>query len=304
MFLLLKTLYKNKMNSLRETIFCDIQSEIYKYYDKEDIEYNCKEEPEESIINFFSYLYRLIPVIKRKVHYSQELKAKINSKEVSSEHIDILKKFEDAFCEGKDMNGFLSNKIKKSNDTDFLLFTWHIYHLHMSSKFVDRKQMKNNRSDTQLLCIINEKDVYFIDLILHPQKPEEYFNINYLKILVNNGWMEKIGFCENKGIVPGSLEPNIEDNTDIFLLCSKASVNLPFEFEGKVYFPIQPMMSNRRTNDISDLIIKIRKKINELEVIESQYLGFHFVFDSEGHLLGLVKLRTKTGSEYVYNIIS
>ena len=69
MFLLLKTLYKNKMNSLRETIFCDIQSEIYKYYDKEDIEYNCKEEPEESIINFFSYLYRLIPVIKRKVHY-------------------------------------------------------------------------------------------------------------------------------------------------------------------------------------------------------------------------------------------
>ena len=182
------------MDNLQEIVFRDIQSEIHKLYDKGDIKYNCKEEPEESIINFFSYLYRLIPLLEGKVHYSQELKAKITSKEVSSEHIDILKKFEVAFCEGKDMNGFLSNKIKKSNDTDFLLFTWNIYHLHMSSKFVDRKQMKNNRSDTQLLCIINEKDVYFIDLISHPKKPEEYFDIKILRILVNNGLMENIGF--------------------------------------------------------------------------------------------------------------
>lgn len=291
------------MDNLQEIVFRDIQSEIHKLYDKGDIKYNCKEEPEESIINFFSYLYRLIPVLERKVHYSQELKAKINSKEVSSEHIDILKKFEVAFCEGKDMNGFLSNKIKKSNDTDFLLFTWHIYHLHMSSKFVDRKQMKNNRSDTQLLCIINEKDVYFIDLISHPQKPEEYFDIKILRILVNNGWMEKIGFFEIKEMIPGSLEPKIEDCKDIFQLYSQCSVNLAFEFEGKGYASIRPIMSNRRPYESSEMIRQIRKTIKKLEDFESSYLGFDFVSNREG-IFGLIKFRTKEGKVCFHNIFS
>lgn len=289
------------MDNLQEIVFRDIQSEIHKLYDKGDIKYNCKEEPEESIINFFSYLYRLIPVLERKVHYSQELKAKINSKEVSSEHIDILKKFEVAFCEGKDMNGFLSNKIKKSNDTDFLLFTWHIYHLHMSSKFIDRKQMKNNRSDTQLLCIINEKDVYFIDLISHPKKPEEYFDIKILRILVNNGWMEKIGFFEMKEMIPGSLEPKIEDCKDIFQLYSQCSVNLAFEFEGKGYASIRPIMSNRRPYESSEMIRQIRKTIKKLEDFESSYLGFDFVSDREG-IFGLIKFRTKEGKVCFCNI--
>lgn len=291
------------MDNLQEIVFHDIQSEIHKLYDKGDIKYNCKEEPEESIINFFSYLYRLIPVLERKVHYSQELKAKINSKEVSSEHIDILKKFEVAFCEGKDMNGFLSNKIKKSNDTDFLLFTWHIYHLHMSSKFVDRKQKKNNRSDTQLLCIINEKDVYFIDLISHPQKPEEYFDIKILRILVNNGWMEKIGFFEMKEMIPGSLEPKIEDCKDIFQLYSQCSVNLAFEFEGKGYASIRPIMSNRRPYESSEMIRQIRKTIKKLEDFESSYLGFDFVSNREG-IFGLIKFRTKEGKVCFCNIFS
>lgn len=292
------------MGSLQEIVFRDIQAEIHKFYDKEDIEYNCKEEPEESIINFFSYLYRLIPVFERKVHYSQELKSKINSKELSFEHIDILKKFEKAFCEGKDMNGFLSNKIKKSNNTDFLLFTWHIYHLHMSNKFVDRKQMKNNRSDTQLLCIINGKDVYFIDLISHPQKPEEYFDIKILRILVNNGWMEKIGFFEMKYMIPGSLEPKIEDCKDIFKLYSQCSVNLAFEFEGKGYASMRPITSNRRPYESSEMIIQIRKTIKKLEHVEGSYLGFAFELNREGNLLGLLKFRTKAGKVCFYNIFS
>lgn len=239
-------------------------------------------------------------MLERNVHYSQELKSKIDSNEISSEHVEILKKFEVDFCEGKDMNIFLSNKTKKSNDTDFLLFTWHIYHLHMS----DRKQMKNNRSDTQLLCIINESDVYFIDVISHPQKPEEYFNIKYLKILVNNGWMEKIGYFEIKDMIPGSLKPKIEDCKDIFQLYSQCSVNLAFEFEGKGYASMRPIMSNRRPYESSEMITQIRKKIEELDGGGGLYLGFAFEFDGEGCLLGLVKLKTKADEVCEYNIFS
>ena len=58
----------------------------------------------------------------------------------------------------------------------------------MSGKYVeDKKQMKNNRSDMQLLSIIDLNDVYFIDVIPHPTKPEEYFNIQSLEIIIKNG---------------------------------------------------------------------------------------------------------------------
>lgn len=292
------------MESLQEIVLCDIKSEIHRLYDTENIQYNCKEEPDECIINFFSYLYKLIPMLERKVHYSQELKSKINSKEISSEHIDILKKFEEAFCKGKDMNGFLSNKIKKSNNTDFLLFAWHIYHLHMSNKFVDRKKMKNNRSDTQLLCIIKQKDVYFIDLMPHPQKPEEYFDIKNLRILVNNRWMEKIGFFEMKEMIPGSLELKIEDSKDLFQLYSQCSVNLAFEFEGKGYSPLRPIMLNRRPYESLEIITQIRKTIKKIEEIEGSYLGFYLESNRVGSVSGLIKFRTKAGKICGQNIFS
>lgn len=41
------------MESLQEIVLCDIKSEIHRLYDTENIQYNCKEEPDECIINFF-----------------------------------------------------------------------------------------------------------------------------------------------------------------------------------------------------------------------------------------------------------
>ena len=126
---------KREKTELENKIYEDIQSEIRKYYDSEEIEYKDKEEPKDTIIDFFAYLYRLIPVIKRKVHYSEELLSRINSNDLPEEHIKILKMYEDAFSTGEDMNIFLSNNTKKSRETDFLRYTWHLYHLHMSGKF-------------------------------------------------------------------------------------------------------------------------------------------------------------------------
>ncbi|SOB72689.1 Hypothetical protein EHLA_2056 [Anaerobutyricum hallii] len=179
---------KREKTELEKNIYKDIQSEIRKYYDSEGVEYKDKEEPEDTIIDFFSYLFRLIPVTQRKVHYSKELLSKLNLNEISKEYVEILKMFEDSFSAGKDMNIFLSNNIKKSRATDFLRYTWQLFHLHMSGKYVeDKKQMKNNRSDMQLLSIIDLNDVYFIDVIPHPTKPEEYFNIQSLEIIIKNG---------------------------------------------------------------------------------------------------------------------
>lgn len=72
-------------------VLADIQSEIIRYYDEKNIQYKSPKKTENTILDFFSYLYRLIPTVKRNVHYSEELMLKIKRKEISLEHVEILK---------------------------------------------------------------------------------------------------------------------------------------------------------------------------------------------------------------------
>ena len=139
---------------------------------------------------------------KRRVEYSNELKAKIDSGELSEKEVEVLKKYKNAFEEGMDMNVFLSNKTSGPEKVDFLRCTWHLYHLHLSENL--NMNNKNNRSNKQLLCIINDDCTYFVDMISHPEKAENYFKLLYLKIIQRNNWMEHIGYLEIPGMVPGS----------------------------------------------------------------------------------------------------
>lgn len=291
-----------RIQKLEEIIYKDIQKAIWEYYEDQAIKYTEKIDPQDAIVDFFSYLYRLIPPVERQVHYSMELLRKIESKVISEEYIEILRKFEHAFSEGKNMNVFLSNNIKKPRQTDFLRYTWHIYHLHMSNKFVeDSKQMKNNRSDTQLLCIICEGDVYFVDVISHPPKADGYFDIQIMKIIANNGWMEKIGFYEIKDFIPGSLEPKITEASEI-LEYYKAGINIGFDLEGKTYAPLEQLGVNRRPVDANSQLIRIKKSIRKLFGIVKKYEGFYFACNREGRLLGIVEFESKTGDKLRKNI--
>lgn len=318
---------KRIISELEKKVYRDIQLEIFKYYDSEGMEYRGKNNPKvieklktietlddadvsdivedikDSIVDFFSYVYRLIPPLKRKVHCSKELLNKIELCELSEEHIEVLRKYTEAFAAGKDMNIFLSNNIKDTRKPDFLLYTWHLYHLHMSGKFVEgAKQMKNNRSDTQLLCIINPGDVYFVDVIPHPVKPEDYFNMQILKIIEKNGWMEKIDFYEAKDMIQGSMEPKITKNEEIFKLYSKCGFNMMFEINDKGYIPLSSMMSNRRPWEVSQEMIKIDREIQKLHHEEGIYKNFQFGCDQNGFLLGLVEFETSTGEKTLHNI--
>ena len=291
---------ENELTELEKSIYKDVQLEIWKYYDSVEIIYK-EESFENTIIDFLSYLYRLIPLIQRKVHYSKELLKKIDLKEITEEQIKILRKYADAFSRGEDMNIFLSNNIKEPRKPDFLLYTWHLYHLHMSGKFVeDVNQMKNNRSDTQLLCIINASDVYFVDVIPHPKKAEEYFNLQSLKIIKENGWMEKIEFFEIEDMIPGTLQPKITEMKDIFKLYA-CGINLAFEFEGKAYHTLSQMSQARRPLDATRKLFEIRKKISKLNDVEGIYKDFKFC-NKDNVLLGLVKFETPIGELKIFNI--
>lgn len=169
----------------------------------------------------------------------------------------------------------------------------------MSGKFVeDVNQMKNNSSDTQLLCIINISDVYFVDVISRSKKAEEYFDLQKMKIIKENGWMEKIGF-EIKDMIPESLEPKITEINEIFELY-KLGVNLSFELDGKAYSPLSQMSRARRPVDATQKLFDINRKISKLNDVKGTYMGFQF--DKEADILaGYVKFGTPSG-ELKFNI--
>lgn len=292
-----------EMQELKNKIYEDIQTQIRNFYNSNNIKYKDKDDPQETIIDFFSNLYKLIPLTKRSVHYSDEISKKIGRKEIPEEHINVLKKYEEAFVNGEDMNVFLSNNIKNPRETDFLRNTWHLYHLHMSGKFVENTdQMKNNRSDTQLLCIINKTDVFYVDIIPHPTRAEEYFNLKSLEIIINNGWIEKIGFCEMTDLIPGTLKPIIKDAKDIFSMYSQYGVNIAFEFHGKGYSSLEPIGCDRKPFDAALEMININKNITKLYSVNGTYKGFQMGCNDKGELLGLVEFETPEGEIKQFNI--
>ena len=289
-------------NELEIKIHEDIQSEIMKYYDWVGVEYRADEnEPEKTIIDFFSYLYKRIPVLKRRVEYSNELKAKIERGELSEKEVEALKKYENAFEKGMDMNGFLSNQTSDPGKVDFLRYTWHLYHLHLSENLNVNK--KNNRSNKQLLCIINDDCTYFVDMIPHPEKAENYFKLIYLKIIQNNNWMEHIGFLEISGFVPGSSQFKVTREEDIFEIYSKIALNIFFEFENKGYVSLDPITSTRNPLRAVEQMMTINKNIRKLNDCAADYKGFKLETDNEGLLMGMVEFENSKQEVLRINIL-
>ena len=268
-----------------------MEREIFKYYDTQNISYKKKETPQENVINFFSYLYRLIPVCKRNVHLSDALK--------DSPYIEVLKKYECYFKSGKDMNIYLSQKTHNANAIDFLQSAWNIYHLHLNI------QMTKKRSNLQLLCIINSTDVYFIDVIKHPNKfsPESYFDIRYLEIIERNNWLDKIGFTEIVGMKPNSMSFKINESKDIFSLYTQG-INIGFEFNGKGYMPLPGISAAR--NPISSVfqLNKISHNIDKISNCVKEYIDFHFENGQNNELKGMIVFKSYDDKTHKFDVIN
>lgn len=260
------------LDELKEQIMSDIQSKIHKIYNQHEIEYSAKEKPERTILNFFSWLNKQVPVKKRKVHFSDSLK--------NSPHIDALKKYKEYFSNGEDMNPYLSKTAMQIKQLDYLQLYWHIYHLHFNPN------MSYKRSSLLLLCIINQDDVFFVDVIKHPIKytPEDFLKIDYLRTIHRNGWMEQIGFVGLKGL---ELQNPITDSKDIFNLY-KRGLNITFEFEGEVFSQMDSITASRHSRTVVYQLDVISKNIEKLALCALRYVSFDFQCDSEGRLCGLV----------------
>lgn len=104
------------------------------------------------LIHFFTVYSRRIPITQWNVHTSSKLDGR-------NEISDIVRKLES----GEDVNGLLSNKVKKINQVkhaDLLRSEWGIYHLHF----------KESRSEELLFVYFNESNAYLIDILKHEKR--------------------------------------------------------------------------------------------------------------------------------------
>lgn len=276
---------EDRKTTIEKKIFDDLQKAIWDYYKEENISYKHKQSALDTIHDFLLYRSKLIPVCNRKVFYSKELLSKISNNELQKEHVKILEEYKEGFKNGRDMNIFLSNNIKKTREIDFLLTVWHLYHLHMSGKFVENKeQMKNNRSDTQLLCIISPTAVYFVDVIPHPKKSKDYFDRSHLKIVINNNWEELIGLYLLAEVVPGTINFTVSSPEDIYQLYVKCGVNISFELEGKIYMLARGITAARTPLEITSYLEEINKRIkliaSRLKEQDEIYKGIKLSYDN------------------------
>ena len=114
--------------------------------------------------------------------------------------------------------------------------------------------------------------------------------------------MEKIGFFEITDMIPGTLEPKITDDKDIFNIYSTCSANIAFEFHGKGYCSLELLNCTRRPYAAIDEMTKINREIYKLNSIKGSYIGFQLECNDKGISMGLVKFMTPTGETNFYNI--
>lgn len=200
------------------------------------------------ILDYLDNRERKISQKERKVIISKELDAKIRNREFNTtmktadEIIDEFNHICRKISKGESLNFNLSKKIFDSREKykDIIFNTWKIFHIHLSKNDVSSKSaMKKNRSSVLLFCIVNDDSVMCIDIVEHPSS-NEVFGFSLMKIIKSNNWMEKIGFLciDDSDYVSGTLKPIIEKDKDLTEIYTQYKVNLMFEFDGKLYCPL------------------------------------------------------------------
>ena len=92
--------------------------------------------------------------------------------------------------------------------------------------------MKNNRSNILLFFIVDNQDVYFLDVRKHP-KGAGFITLEVLYIVYNNRWMEKIGARKVEGII--DLQPEIDSNEELYKLYKNGINYNILKFGNEVY---------------------------------------------------------------------
>ena len=174
------------MKDLKEIIINQFEENCIAYTNTEDIHVLLRK--------YFNTLSKKIRPIPRKVFISKELRSKKMPEEINAIFDEIKTEFE----EGSDINPHLSKNLLDSGFDDRLYHSWGIYHLHLSNRKENESDFFYKRSDFLLFCIVDENDVYFIDIL--PHKEINVFLKQEMPEIIINNWPDLLEHCKVHGI--------------------------------------------------------------------------------------------------------
>lgn len=257
------------------------------------------------LLEYFNYKSKCIDPHRRKVFYSKELKSKIEQKYYQNKYIngstscvdDLIRCFALKFENGEDINGHLSRKVNKADNNDVLLNSWNIKHLHLNPQKANNDiQMKGNRSNWLLFFIVDDANVFFLDVIEHP-KGCGFSSFNFLKIASSNDWMNKLGFYQIDGATHINIE--ITDDTKIYELLHKSHVNVNFTIDGKIYMA---MGISLQGDNVGNVLIcnKLNSKLHG--IFQRGYSFIKYMPRNEKTLDGYISLEDNSNKEHLFEI--
>lgn len=189
------------------------------------------------LYELFNLNDKLVTPRKRKVHISKEL----GNKELPSNYIKYISEIKSKFERGENINRYLGKGSFKPDGKDLLLCEWGIYHLHLNEEVYERGFIK--RSAYLLFFMIDENNVYFIDVTKHQIKDRtEFVQSHQLKIVKQN-WNFLIEHKKLKGVSPAY---NLSDKQHKQL--RNKGYSTITEIDGESYALLNGAISSAKTN--------------------------------------------------------
>ncbi len=271
---------------LESKILHDIAEHMKKVMVNKKISFSHNVADQDIFLEYMNALGKRIIPKPRKVIYSKELQKNIDNKSFSENGhplslenaqnvVNLILHFQQLFENGTDINNHLSTQIFTSKRQDILFNTWNIKHIHLNKTEASSKSaMRNNRADYLLFCVIEDDDVFFLDVRHHPNG-DEFSSYSFLQIAFNNKWMNHLGFMEiGSNYVPYSMQPNVTNDKDIYELYSNR-LNLAFDFEGHGFMSIATGITGSGDKRANVLYLnQLKKRIWKLPFSEDDYVGF------------------------------
>lgn len=228
-----QVLYKKVIKSIVDYLKNDMRNLNIKFSEDKD-DYKV-------ILEYLNFKEKLIIPFPRTVIFSKELNTKINNNIFTPETKELIFHFKNLFEKGSNINNHLSKSIFSGIQQDILFNNWNIKHIHLNKKEANSKEeMRENRGDFLLFCIIIENFVFFLDVREHPHDAG-FTSYSFLEIIFNNDWMQYIGFYELNDIIDITFK--VTDDSDIYKLYN-AHVNIVFKFGNKFFIHVNGVRSS------------------------------------------------------------
>ena len=205
----------------------DIREYIQREFDFLNIKYNPSADINKDLLDLLTLHEKYVFEFPRDVELSKELTLKISNPAYkytgAINHLRLL------FINGSNVNPFQSSKLFNYRVHDDLVYSWSIYHFHLSTKRTT-DPFFNDRTKEVLFVYISNKEALFLDTNTHP--PHEVFADKRLLEILDNNWDAKL--LQLKDVVGLSRK---FDNKERFNLRKHQVNEGALEVNGKFVYP-------------------------------------------------------------------